>query len=110
VFQVVCDRKEDDVLGEGPGAVAEASCEQEDEAGVVDSGRSRRDDEAFAWERDGIGEEDPFGPVFPCFPEEMRYLAHTMCWPVTVEVDDALGRWRRAMMEVSGIRCEGRGS
>ena len=52
---------------------------REDEAGLVYSGRSRRDDEAFAWERDGIAEDDPFGLVFICFPEEMRYLAHTMC-------------------------------
>ena len=77
MFEVVCDRKEDDVLDKG--VVAEAACEREDEADIVDSGRSRRLDEAFAWERDDIAEDDPFGLVFHCFPEEMRYLAHTMC-------------------------------
>lgn len=106
---MVCNLKEADVLDEGPGVVAEAACKREDEAGVVNSGRSR-DDKAVTCERDGIGEEDPFGPVFPCFPEEMRYLVHTICWLVAVEVDDALGRCsalRRAMMEMSGIRCDG---
>ena len=62
---MVCNLKEADVLDEGPGVVAEAACKREDEAGVVDSGRSRRDDKAVTRERDGIGEEDPFGPVFP---------------------------------------------
>jgi hypothetical protein len=44
---------------------------------------------------------------------EVWYLAHTICWPATRDVDGALARClvpQKTMNNVSGMQCNGSGS
>jgi hypothetical protein len=58
-------------------------------------------------------DEDGGWCFFFCGLDSGIYLAQTICWPATIDMDDALPRCsapRRAVKDVSGILRDGFGS